>query len=89
MRFIVDEREWYQAWLDTPFGLPNGLSKEEAFKTPGCCVQARDPNAEHQFGRLTMYSEDHIVVRGYNDSVSKCFVWTGTKAEYFRTWGID
>jgi hypothetical protein len=89
MRFIMDDSQWHNAWLDTPFGSPGGLSKEEAFKTPGCCVLARDPQAEHQFGRLVTYSEDRIVVRGYGDSTSKRFVWTGTKAEYYRTWEID
>lgn len=91
MRTELDDRKWADAWLDTPLTLPVGLSMDQTFKTPGCCVKSRDKRAQYQFGKLVRYDEaaDAVVVRGHNSGISPRFVWTGTRAEYVREWEID
>lgn len=93
---VVDDAAWYQAWLDTPIGMPRTETAAEAMKTPGCCVKSREHNTEGTFtglpmhyGKLVMYTDDRVVVRGYGDCTSPKFVWRGTKAEYHAVWECD
>jgi hypothetical protein len=37
-----DTKLWRHAYLDTPFGIPRGLTREQAFHTPGCRVKSRE-----------------------------------------------
>jgi hypothetical protein len=91
---IIDDKLWYDAWLDTPLAIKRAVSREEAMKQPGCCVKSyeRDGSWPRYTGKLTSYSDDlgeRITVRGHGDAISPKFVWTGTKAEYYRTWDCD
>lgn len=90
-----DEKQWYEAWLNTPLTFPRGLSEHEAFKTPGCCVKSQEKDSDGRWpvmtGILVSYNEerDEIVVRGHGDTVSPKFVWKGTRREYVRVWRCD
>lgn len=98
MRQIVDDKEFFKAWYDTPFGAPkNPRSKEEAMRVPGCAVKSRERRQEggglwpRFYGRVVSYSDERVVVRSVNDSTDgglRC-VWEGTAAEYARMWECD
>lgn len=91
MRLNEDDRAWYEAYLDTPFGTPSAASPREAMRVPGCCVKSRRTDAAQpaEFGRLVEFSSDvRVVVRSHGDRTSRC-VWTGTSAEYYAMWECD
>jgi hypothetical protein len=96
---IVDDKVWYQAWLDTPIVMPRCSSAHEAMKTPGCAVKSRERVTEGDFkgfpkmtGKLVKYTDDlgeRCIVRGHGDATSPKFVWYGTLREYLSIWECD
>lgn len=91
---VIDDALWYTAWLDTPMWMRTSHGNpSEQMKEPGCCVCSREREGQwpKHHGKLVSYDEeaDRVVVRGHDSAVSPRFVWTGTKAEYFRTWICD
>ena len=96
MQDVVDEKAWFEAYLDTPLCPPrHASSAEDAMKTPGCRLKSkarRNPfGFPDRFGILVSFdlAADQAVVRGYGDCVSPKFVWTGTVREYLAAWICD
>jgi hypothetical protein len=91
----IDDKAWYNAWLDTPLGMHRrGVIESDAMTIPGCCVKSREREGmwPKHHGKLVSYTDDlggRIVVRGHDSAVSPRFVWIGTKEEYYRTWICD
>lgn len=89
----IDEKAWYNAYLDTPMGLPKGLTEDQAFMTPGCCVKTRETSGHWPVmtGKLVDLNmeRDRVLVRGHGDVVSPRFVWEGTVRDYRRVWRCD
>lgn len=92
---VVDESRWFRAWENTSLVRGNYPTPQEAAKHSGCCVKTRERDAGTGFptmtGVLVSYDADadRVVVRGYGDFVSPCFVWEGSVRQYLSTWECD
>lgn len=91
--FIHNKEVWYQAYLDTPKGVPGGRTAEEAATKPGNCVKSLERDTKHggfpkYHGILIKYG-DNCQVRGHSSPVSSNFVWSGSKEEYHHIWEVD
>ena len=93
---IFDDRRWFKAWLNTPSGISQSRTSEEAARKPGCAVKSRERDPDRlglpkHHGKLVVFDEgaDRVVVRGWGDEVSPRFVWEGTVREYLALWECD
>lgn len=102
MRRIDDEQAWFEAYMDTPFGIPDERVKrahlrgdpDDLLDCPGVNLKSRERGASGfpmLFAKLVSYSDDEVVVRSKPDPLcdfAKC-IWRGTPAEYARMWTVD
>lgn len=77
--------------MDTPIVPPPAGERGKC--APGVCVKAKGVNGP-VFGRVhanpNRFDAPAIVIgHGWDDSADECFVWTGSKDEFNRTWEVD
>lgn len=84
------DAEWSDLIVDMPLRTPSGLSKQEAVRTPGCCVKSRkrDPGRPPKyFGRVLKNEQDETIVLSHKGDDK--FVWRGNQIQFEEHWACD
>jgi hypothetical protein len=97
MEQIVNDHEWEEAWLDTPFGVPDKRYQaaghpDDLLDCPGVHLKSHEleDSWPKYYGRLTSFSPEEVLVISkvvMNGDV-RC-VWKGTEDEYRKMWMVD
>lgn len=85
------------AFMDTPFGVPDARQKaakhpDDLIDCPGVCVKSVECHPDQRpknYGVLTSYAEDKVIVMSTDGSERHPAVWTGTPDEYRAMWRVD
>ncbi len=100
MKQTMDDQVHFEAWQDTPISPPDSMVKKAhgvgnpdfLLDVPGVHLKSKETRhggMSVNFGKLTSYSDDKVVVMSKVGSVGHRCIWEGTAAEYRAMWRVD